>query len=181
MKKLLKFALVMIVLTPFMVSCSDDDDAPNTQLNSAAELAGEYSGVWTKQVNVAMSDGTTSEDTYTLDGRLTFVAKENKIATMTTYAADADGNVDIDCTINVNVLTFSDGISYFNEYDGNGFTTADCAGVAEAPAGMKIGGILSSDKTITSEFSYEIKKKVGRKTNTYTYTYTFNGQKTSVN
>lgn len=181
MKKFLKIALVMLVLTPFLSSCSDDDDAPNTQLNSAGELAGEYTGTWTKVVYVEKSDGSTSEDTYTLSGKMAFVAKENKVAAMTVYAADASGNVDIDCSINVNVLTFSGGISYFNEYDKNGFTTADCVGVDEAPEGIKIGGILSEDNSITSEFSYTIEKKVKKKKDTYNYTYTFVGQKVGAN
>lgn len=180
MKNLMKFAFALFALAAVMVSCSDDDEN-NVQIDSASQIAGAYTGTWTKTVNITMADGSTSEESATLSGKLTFVKKDNdnKVATMTAYAADNTGAEEINSTINVNVLTYSGGVSWFNDYKKNGFTVVDNSALAgtDYENGMKIGGVMATDNTITGEFSYEVQKKVGKKKNKYSYTYKFNGAK----
>jgi hypothetical protein len=173
MKKLLRFTLALALVAPFLVSCSDDDD--KVVVNSAAQIAGVYTGTWTKQIHIEMASGDVSDETQTLSGRLTFAEVSNKIATFTAYGA-ANGVAEIDNTLNVNVTTVSNGVAYFNELAENGFSTTDSK-LDESIKGMRVGGILNNEGTVSCDFNFSIEKKNGRKKDKYFYTYSFSGVK----
>ena len=173
MKKLLRFTLALALLAPCLISCGDDDD--NVVVNSAAQIAGVYYGTWTKNIHIVPANGDPSDESQTMQGKLTFTEVSNKAATFNAYAADGTA-VEFDNTLNVNVTTISNGVAYFNEMPTNGFLTPDTQ-VDPTIRGLRVGGILNSEGVVSCDFGFEVEKKNGRKKDKYTYTYSFSGVK----
>lgn len=115
MNKILKSFLFFTMILVTMVSCREDDDmpSPGTPINPEKEIAGTYSGLWTK-TNI----GTGAVDE--LPGVIIIEASDIPYVVTITVKSD-DGS--IDKSASANVVKKSGGYRFYNEMTNHGIGT----------------------------------------------------------
>lgn len=153
MKNLLKTMFLAFAAYLVFTACSDDEDGvtnPGTPIHPEVEVAGIYSGTWSRSLI-----GSTDEPT-TAAGTLTFEASENAYVTKVSATCTTLG-IDYSALANITPT--------YNFYNNVAASTTNGFGVTFSGAIKESVATISFTKTV----------KEGRKT--YNYTYSFEGKK----
>lgn len=151
MKKILYVILGLALVGGSVTSCGDDDDNGSVALpaNPAQDIAGTYTGTWTR---VAVSDGTT----VTADGTVTLTDSTAYVGHISVAACSAVGLTAMSSVVNVQ-WNSSNTYRFFNYVTSNGLGMTFAGGVANAT---------------TMEWKFTKTVRSGRKTADYNYTFT---------
>lgn len=154
MKKILYVILGLALMGGSFASCSDDDNDGSVALpsNPAKDIAGTYSGTWTR---VAVSDGTT----VTGSGTVVLTDSTNYVGRVEVSACSEVGLTAMSSVMNVQ-WNASNTYRFFNYITSNGL-------------GMTFAGSVANATTMEWQFTKTVRS--GRKT--ADYNYTFNGTK----
>lgn len=150
MKKNLYILMVLMSVVFGFTACSDDDEPIGTQ-NPETEVAGTYSGTWTK---VLINTSNEVQSTETANGTITVAANRQWVVDVTFN--EAQPVIESVTTIIANCSGTSETGYQITKYEESSKVSYGCA-VED--------GVMS--------FAFETKEKVGRKE--YTATYTFEG------
>lgn len=149
MKKILYVILGLALMGGSFTSCSDDKDGSETlPSNPAQDIAGTYTGTWTRE---AVSDGTT----VTGSGTVTLTASTNYTGEVSVAACSEVGLDAMSSVTNVQ-WNSSNTYRFFNYVTTNGL-------------GMTFAGSVANATTMEWKFTKTVRS--GRKTADYNYTF----------
>lgn len=150
MKKILYIILGLALVSGSFTSCSDDDDNGSIALpaNPASDIAGTYTGTWTR---IALTDSTT----ITADGTITLTDSSTYAGSVTVAACSAVGLSEMSSPVNVQWNT-SNTYRFFNYVSTNGL-------------GMTFAGSVLNATDMTFKFTKTVRS--GRKTSDFSYTF----------
>lgn len=149
MKKILYVILGLALMGGSFVSCDDDDNGYiSMPANPAQDIAGTYSGTWTRE---AVSDGAT----VTGNGTVTLTANSNYTGEVSVAACSEVGLSEMSSVTNVQ-WNSSNTYRFFNYVTTNGL-------------GMTFAGSVANATTMEWKFTKTVRS--GRKTADYNYTF----------
>lgn len=150
MKNIIRTLFLFLVCAGF-ASCDNSVGIPDRgpQGNPEKEIAGTYTGTWTRTLS-GQTESTTST------GTITFSPTDKSYVTNVAVSCP-DLNINMNAV--ANVVNYSEGFMYYNRENKNGFGVAFDGRVIEGNASIK----------------FTLSVKEGRKQ--YLYNYTFNGGK----
>lgn len=150
MKKNLYILMVLMSVVFGFTACSDDDEPIGTQ-NPETEVAGTYSGAWTRVLTNSSGE---VQSTETANGTITIAANRQWVVDVTLNEAQP---------VIASVMTDIANCSGTSE---NGYQISNAKGATLGNfSGVVEDGVMS--------FGFQREEKDGRKT--YTATYTFEG------